>query len=119
MSNIKLLKLYQELGIDEVIAKTPVNRLDKNSGNDKETYCTGANLLGAGQFIIPQVQIEDLSLNNHIINLNNMSQSEAISRLVKKQGAGTSGQELKSVADIVKEVRQEVDNINNLADLEK
>ncbi len=127
----KLVEFYQDLGVDEIISETPINKTKVNQEklakktlvNNLEQEDISDSKTNQETIIRPSQQENTTNLNNNhnIItsNFSSMTQSEAIARLAQKQAKNNHQIEIKSIADIVKQAQNIVANITNLEDLEK
>ena len=121
MENLKkIVEFYKDLGIDEIISETPINRLKKDA---QKPEFLEIDEIENEAIIIEQKTKEATNSNNYhnIItsNFSNMTQSQAISRLAQKQAQNNNMGEIKSIADIVKQAQDIVSKIDNLTDLEQ
>ena len=101
MNQQKLLQLYLDAGIDEVISTTPINRLSKKD--------TNKDLINSNK----------TNLNNGFFN--KLSTSEAISKLAQKQKDNQSidMQPLVSITKIITQAKITAESCQNLSELEK
>jgi uracil-DNA glycosylase family 4 len=102
MKEKKLLQLYMEAGVDEIISETPVNRLLPGLPRRQEAPVGGDVSTNAASKITTFDAISKLATRANNQQTNNMSQ-----------------QPLVSIAEIVAKARATADSCKNLKDLEK
>lgn len=107
MSQIKLLQLYQDAGVDEIISEMPINRLEKREEKKEAT---------------PVLEIRSTTIieKSEINFNNNISTFNAISKLAQKQKENIDNSApLMSMAEIIADARKAAEAAQNLAELEK
>lgn len=115
----KIIEFYQDLGVDEVISETLINKSkvyqEKLSQKDTKSASKQDNISQNNTDTVSNQNVSD-SLTN---NFGNMTQSKAISRLAQKQVQNSNDAPLQSISDIIAKVEKTVSKIDNLEDLEK
>ncbi|MFT5702689.1 MAG: DNA polymerase [Rickettsiales bacterium] len=120
MSRTKLLELYCESGINEIISETPINRLDRKI--DQKTELKPAEI-ALEEKVLNNIESEEqeisVSTSNSNENLSkHISTFGAISKLAEKQ----KGQPIKpliSMAQNIAEAKSSAERCQNLEDLKK
>lgn len=118
----KAIEFYQDLGVDEILSEEPIDRFAQNAKkleeakNQKEEPQEPQNIVVENN-TPPAKPIK--SDNIITSNFSNMTQSQAIAHLAKKQAGVNNKMELKSISDVVQQAKDLVSKINNLEDLQE
>jgi DNA polymerase len=118
MSKIKLLELYLENGIDEIILEQPINRLETKELGDKNSQ----NI----NIVTPNLESSNPSNSTSQGNFaHNISTFNAISKLAQKKnieakdGNFDNSQSLMSISQIIETAKKAAESSKTLKDLEK
>ncbi len=145
MVNIKqILESYQDMELNEIISENSINRLnikktETDSGQDQlnkviesqpkkqsESQLENKNINPAENQNLGQIDIkaqDKIKVKNKdniiISNFGNMTQSQAIAKLIKKQSKINAAPQENSIQDIIARARDIASQVNNLEELEE
>ena len=109
MSTKKLLQIYFEAGVNEIISEVPINRLLLKAEVKDNSVLTNLDHKPKDEF----------EFNNKISTFNAISKLAKLTKLAKKNNHSNDLQPLVSVAKIISQAKTIVESVKNLADLEE